>query len=112
MVWVIVWVLFLSYAGDAFVVRTAPSGFGAADRAMTALRAGNQLEQLAKMTTLSIDSGDLKTIEKFSSTGLITDATTNPLFVAQAGLSGDPDYLALVDESVEYAKKKDDLGQE
>jgi transaldolase len=38
------------------------------------------------MTTLSIDTGDLDIIEKFASTGLITDATTNPLFVSQAGL--------------------------
>jgi hypothetical protein len=38
------------------------------------------LEQLAAMTVLSIDSGDIHTIEKFAATGLITDATTNPLF--------------------------------
>ena len=55
------------------------------------------------MTTLSIDSGDLKVIEAFAKTGCITDATTNPLFVAQAGLSGDPDYQAMVDYAVNYA---------
>lgn len=32
------------------------------------------------MTVLSIDSGDIHTIEKFAATGFITDATTNPLF--------------------------------
>jgi hypothetical protein len=32
------------------------------------------------MTVLSIDTGDIQTIEKFAATGLITDATTNPLF--------------------------------
>jgi hypothetical protein len=52
----------------------------------------SQLAQLAGMTTLSIDSGDLKVIEEYAKTGYITDATTNPLFVSQAGLSGDPTY--------------------
>lgn len=52
----------------------------------------SQLAQLAGMTTLSIDSGDLKVIEEYAQTGFITDATTNPLFVSQAGLSGDPTY--------------------
>jgi len=57
------------------------------------------------MTTLSIDSGDLKVIESFAKLGVITDATTNPLFVAQAGQSGDPTYTALVDESIASAMK-------
>jgi transaldolase len=39
------------------------------------------------MTVLSIDSGDLDVIRRFAQTNCITDATTNPLFVAQAGLS-------------------------
>ncbi|GMH82577.1 hypothetical protein TrST_g12505 [Triparma strigata] len=65
--------------------------------------APNQLEQLADLTTISIDSGDLKVIKKFADTGFITDATTNPLFVAQAGLSGDPDYQKMVDVSVTSA---------
>jgi transaldolase len=55
------------------------------------------------MTTLSIDSGDLKVIEEYAATGYITDATTNPLFVSQAGMSGDPVYAKLVDDAVEYA---------
>jgi transaldolase len=63
----------------------------------------SQLAQLAGMTTLSIDSGDLKVIEDYAKTGYITDATTNPLFVSQAGLSGDPVYSKLVDNAVEYA---------
>ena len=41
------------------------------------------------MTTLSIDTGDLDVIAEYAKTGSITDATTNPLFVSQAGLSGD-----------------------
>jgi hypothetical protein len=48
------------------------------------VKAGSQLEQLASMTVLSIDSGDLHTIEKFAATGFITDATTNPLFGKQS----------------------------
>lgn len=43
----------------------------------------SQLAQLAEVTTLSIDSGDLKVIEEYAATGYITDATTNPLFVSQ-----------------------------
>mmetsp|Transcript_19749 Transcript_19749/g.29320 ORF Transcript_19749/g.29320 Transcript_19749/m.29320 type:complete len:380 (-) Transcript_19749:831-1970(-) len=65
----------------------------------------SQLAQLAEMTTLSIDSGDLKVIEEYAATGKITDATTNPLFVSQAGLSGDPVYAAMVDDAVSYALK-------
>lgn len=75
--------------------------------------ANSRLGQLAGMTTLSIDTGDLGIIKDFADTGLITDATTNPLFVSQAGLSGDPTYVAFVDEAVAYAKKhassKDDI---
>jgi transaldolase len=70
----------------------------------TSLNAGpSQLEQLSTQTTLSIDSGDLKVIEKYAQTGFITDATTNPLFVSQAGLSGDPVYAKLVDDAVSFA---------
>jgi len=64
----------------------------------------SQLAQLAAMTTLSIDTGDLDVLAAFSETGLITDATTNPLFVSQAGLSGDARYVAFVDKAIEYAK--------
>jgi len=64
----------------------------------------NQLEQLASMTTLSIDTGDLDVIAEWAATGLVTDATTNPLFVSQAGLSGDERYVAFVDRAIAYAK--------
>jgi len=67
----------------------------------------SQLAQLAGMTTLSIDSGDLTIIEKFANTGYITDATTNPLFVSQAGLSGDPVYAKLVNDAVAFAIDKE-----
>jgi len=56
------------------------------------------------MTVLSIDTGSLEIIEKYATTGLITDATTNPLFVAQAGTSGDARYVDFVDKAVAYAK--------
>jgi len=64
----------------------------------------SQLSQLAGMTTLSIDTGDLDIIEEWGKTGLITDATTNPLFVSQAGLSGDARYVAFVNAAIAYAK--------
>ncbi|CAB9511479.1 Transaldolase B [Seminavis robusta] len=70
---------------------------------MVSASESSQLAQLASMTTLSIDSGDLKVIEEYAATGYITDATTNPLFVSQAGLSGDPTYAELVDRAVEFA---------
>lgn len=72
----------------------------------------SQLAQLASMTTLSIDSGDLNVIRQFSETGHITDATTNPLFVSQAGLSGDPVYAKLVSDAVAYAIEKKKEQQE
>lgn len=70
----------------------------------------SQLESLASMTTLSIDTGDLDIIEKYAAGGLITDATTNPLFVAQAGSSGDARYVAFVDAAVAYALENADGG--
>lgn len=70
------------------------------------MMAASQLEQLASMTVLSVDTGDLTILAELAETGLITDATTNPLFVSQAGLSGDPTYVAFVDEAIEYAKEK------
>mmetsp|Transcript_30271 Transcript_30271/g.95504 ORF Transcript_30271/g.95504 Transcript_30271/m.95504 type:complete len:373 (-) Transcript_30271:398-1516(-) len=71
--------------------------------------AASRLEQLAAVTTLSIDTGDLDVIAEYCrKTGSITDATTNPLFVSQAGLSGDERYVAFVDAAVHYAKANAD----
>ena len=72
--------------------------------------ADSQLAQLASMTTLSIDSGDLEVIREYAATGYITDATTNPLFVSQAGMRGDAVYAQMVDDAVTYAlaESKDD----
>jgi transaldolase len=65
----------------------------------------SQLAQLASITTLSIDSGDLEVIEEYANTGYITDATTNPLFVSQAGLNSDsnPVYGQMVSDAIQYA---------
>lgn len=82
-------------------------------RIPTNLKAASQLEQLSLQTTLSIDSGDLTVIERYAQTGFITDATTNPLFVSQAGLSGDPVYAKLVDDAVSFAiSSKDENDQD
>lgn len=70
----------------------------------TALTA-SALDELATMTTLSIDSGDLDVVERYGKTGLITDATTNPLFVSQAGSKGDVRYQEMVQNAISYAKE-------
>jgi transaldolase len=72
----------------------------------------SQLAQLAKMTVLSIDTGDLSILRKWASTGLITDATTNPLFVSQAAARGnEPEYAALLDAAVSAAKTESGGGK-
>lgn len=64
------------------------------------------LEELAKITKLSIDSGDLTVVEEYGKTGLITDATTNPLFVSQAAANGSTRYQQMVNDAISYAKEK------
>ncbi|KAG7364918.1 transaldolase/EF-hand domain containing protein [Nitzschia inconspicua] len=64
------------------------------------------LEELSKMTTISIDSGDLDVVAQYAKTGLVTDATTNPLFVSQAGANGDKRYSDMVFDAIMYAKEK------
>ena len=64
------------------------------------------LEELSKVTILSIDSADIDVVKNFADKGLITDATTNPLFVSQAGASGDKRYEDMVYDAVMYAKEK------
>lgn len=86
----------------------------------TSLAAGSALEELAKITKISIDSGDIGVVEEFAKSGLITDATTNPLFVSQAASKGDKRYQEMVVDAITYAKEKlgggdaslDDPGQE
>ena len=100
--------LLLSCGSNAFMV--SPNRGNAGRITATDLKGEgiSQLEQLSTQTTLSIDSGDLKVIEKYAETGFITDATTNPLFVSQAGLSGDPIYAKLVDDAVSFAIASDE----
>eukprot|EP00980_Cylindrotheca_fusiformis_P025738 scaffold14558_cov137-Cylindrotheca_fusiformis.AAC.3 len=64
------------------------------------------LEELSRMTTLSIDSSDLDEVEKYAKTGFITDATTNPLLVTQAASNGDARYAAMLSAAVLYAKER------
>jgi hypothetical protein len=51
-------------------------------------------------------SCSIDTVATFAKTGLITNATTNPLFVSQAGSNEDARYEAMVMEAVAYAKTK------
>jgi len=95
----------LSSPTMAFTSNTAASAASTIKFSSTQLRT-SALESLADITTLSIDSGDIDTVARYAKTGLITDATTNPLFVSQAGANGDARYEALVQEAVTYAKRK------
>jgi transaldolase len=81
----------------------SPSNNARLSRSRTYLEA-TALEELSKMTTISIDSADLDVVEKFAKEGLVTDATTNPLFVAQAASDGDKRYEDMVYDAVMYAK--------
>lgn len=72
----------------------------------TSVATASALAELSTMTTLSIDSADLDVVEKFAKLGLITDATTNPLFVSQAGANGDKRYEDMVFDAVMYAKEQ------
>lgn len=60
----------------------------------------NKLEQLKKLTTLVVDTGDIDAIKTFTP----TDATTNPSLILAA--SQKPQYKPLIEEAVAYAKKK------
>ena len=51
-----------------------PTSLGQYSRYTPNLKA-SALEELSKLTTLSIDSGDLDVVEKFAKEGLITDGT-------------------------------------
>mmetsp|Transcript_131801 Transcript_131801/g.381185 ORF Transcript_131801/g.381185 Transcript_131801/m.381185 type:complete len:386 (-) Transcript_131801:146-1303(-) len=82
-------------------VRMASARFHA-----TSVTTETALDELATMTTLSIDSADLDVVAKFAEKGLITDATTNPLFVSQAGASGDKRYEDMVFDAIMYAKEQ------
>jgi transaldolase len=88
--------------GSAF---SASARFTRSPTIKTRLEA-SALEELSKITTLSIDSADIDVVGRFAKEGFITDATTNPLFVSQAGASGDKRYEEMVYDAVMYAKEK------
>lgn len=60
----------------------------------------NKLEQLKKMTTVVVDTGDIDAIKQFTP----TDATTNPSLIFSAIQK--PQYAHLADEAKSYAKEK------
>lgn len=61
------------------------------------------------MTVLSVDTGDLTVVKQMAATALITDATTNPLFVSQAGQNNDPVYAAFVAEVKHHPDASEDV---
>lgn len=66
--------------------------------------ATSTLHQLAKLTKLSVDSGDLDKVARFAETGLIQDATTCPFYVAEAAQNGDQRYQDMLFDAIQYTK--------
>lgn len=60
----------------------------------------NKLEQIRKITTIVIDTGDIEAIKKFAP----TDATTNPSLILAAAQK--PQYRPLIDEALQYSRSK------
>src|ERR1700742_3494868 len=60
----------------------------------------NLLDQLKSMTTVVSDTGDINAIKQYKP----TDSTTNPSLIAAA--AGMPEYQKIVDDVLEYARKK------
>lgn len=60
----------------------------------------NKLEQLKQLTTVVSDTGEFEEIKKYKP----TDATTNPSLILAA--SNLPEYQFLIEEAVQYGKKK------
>ena len=68
-------------------------------RQKTGETARTQFEQLAGMTTIVADTGDVEKIKEFKP----TDATTNPSLIFKA--AGMPKYEELVKSAVKYGKE-------
>lgn len=66
----------------------------------------NQFDALAAVTTIVADTGEINQIKQFQP----TDATTNPSLILKAAQL--PEYAALVNSSVEYAKANNSGGDE
>lgn len=60
----------------------------------------NQLDQLKKFTTVVADTGDFESLRHYHP----TDSTTNPSLIYAA--SQQPQYQHLLDEAIQYSKKK------
>src|SRR3989344_5838206 len=60
----------------------------------------NQLDQLKKLTTVVADTGDFESLKAYHP----TDSTTNPSLIYAA--SQQPQYKALLEEAIRYAKGK------
>ena len=93
-----------SREGKGSIARTSKIEAASSSTAST-----TALEELAKITKISIDSGDIDIVQEYGKTGLITDATTNPLFVSQAAANsnnGSAQYQAMVNDAISYAKQK------
>ncbi|MBA3720968.1 MAG: transaldolase [Parachlamydiaceae bacterium] len=58
----------------------------------------NQLEQLKKMTTIVVDTGDIEAVKKYKP----TDATTNPSLIFSAVEK--PEYKPLIEDAYQYSK--------
>src|SRR5437899_215088 len=58
------------------------------------------LEQLKKITVVVADTGDIRSIEKFTP----RDATTNPSLITAAAQM--PEYAEVVDEALRWAQKQ------
>lgn len=60
----------------------------------------SKLEHLRKMTTIVVDTGNIEAIKKYQP----QDATTNPSLIA--GAIKMPEYQKLINEAIEFSKKK------
>lgn len=63
-------------------------------------KSNNKLDQLRKMTTIVVDTGDIEAIKEFHP----TDATTNPSLIESA--SQKTEYQALIKDAEQYGRKK------
>ncbi|MFV0339572.1 MAG: transaldolase [Parachlamydiaceae bacterium] len=64
-----------------------------------------QLEQLRKMTTIVIDTGDIQSIKQYHP----TDATTNPSLILAAAKN--PEYKHLIQGAIDYADQSNLSGE-
>jgi transaldolase len=80
------------------------SGGGSPLKQMKAV--GSYLDQLKTMTKVVADTGDFATMKEFAP----EDATTNPSLIFKA--TGMPQYKALLDEAVKYAKASTEVDSE